>query len=287
MFAIFCLFSLINHFAFQIYKIPSLSMLPTIHEGDYILVNKTGFGFNNTKIHNNKKSIRSFIINVCSLKQKKIKSFDVVVFYKPEYSSLEKNFSNFLGQVMVKRCHKIAGETVLINYEQTFDDGIKAYKKKLLESINQKANLDENNEYYKDKYDCSSNENLLFPYDRSLNWLVYKYGPLWIPSEGREILLTKKSAEHYKYLILLEGNKVKISNDSVFLNSHYSEKYTFNNNYYFMLGDNFYESMDSRYWGFVPEKNIIGKAVLVLFSLDPQAKWYQKFRWNRFLKKIE
>ena len=54
-----------------------------------------------------------------------------------------------------------------------------------------------------------------------------------------------------------------------------------------MTGDNFYNSQDSRYWGFVPEGNIIGKAVFVLFSSDPQKSGFSKIRWNRFFHKIE
>jgi signal peptidase I len=57
--------------------------------------------------------------------------------------------------------------------------------------------------------------------------------------------------------------------------------YTFRNNYYFMLGDNRHDSRDSRYWGFVPEKNIIGKAVMILFSNGNDG-----LRWNRFFRKI-
>lgn len=99
--------------------------------------------------------------------------------------------------------------------------------------------------------------------------------------------LTAVNATHYKGMLLFEGNTIDIRKDSVFLNGNYASEYVFKENYYFMVGDNFYNSIDSRFWGFVPEKSIVGKAVLVLFSLDPDAKWYRKFRWGRFLRRIE
>ena len=78
----------------------------------------------------------------------------------------------------------------------------------------------------------------------------------------------------------------RYDNDSVFFNGIYTPRHYFKYNYYFMIGDNYYQSNDSRFWGFLPETHIIGKAVLVLFSLDPGEQCYKKFRWTRFLKKI-
>ncbi len=128
---------------------------------------------------------------------------------------------------------------------------------------------------------------LLFPYDSTLNWTIDHYGPLWVPGKGKTMKLTTVSASHYKGMLLFEGNTIDIRSDSIFLNGNYASEYTFKENYYFMQGDNFYGSIDSRYWGIVPQKSIVGKAVLVLFSLDPDARWYRKFRWGRFLKRIE
>jgi signal peptidase I len=87
--------------------------------------------------------------------------------------------------------------------------------------------------------------------------------------------------------LLYEGCKTITRTDSVFINGKYAKYYVVKNNYYFMKGDKFYNSADSRYWGFVPQTHVIGKAVLVLFSIDPDEPWYRCFRWGRFLKGIE
>lgn len=96
-----------------------------------------------------------------------------------------------------------------------------------------------------------------------------------------------RNALHYRDLLKYEGYNVTFQCDSILLNGVYTKKYKFKGDYYFMLGDNLFKSRDSRYWGFVPRRNIIGKAVLVLFSLDPDEPWYKKFKWNRFLKRTE
>jgi len=126
----------------------------------------------------------------------------------------------------------------------------------------------------------------LFPHDTSYHWTIQKYGPLWIPQKKQNIKLSLKSYILYKNIIDYEKSYFK-STDSSYINSNVIESYAFKFNYYFMQGDNFFGSRDSRFWGFVPETHIIGKAVLVLFSIDPHVPWYRCFRWKRLFKKIK
>ncbi len=118
--------------------------------------------------------------------------------------------------------------------------------------------------------------------DKNLAWTIDDFGPLVIPREGTTIELTQPNYLIYQQTIReLEKQKIEQKGDSFYLNGAESISYTFKHNYYFMMGDNRYNSQDSRYWGLVPEESIVGKACLVLISSD-----WSGFRWNRMLKAI-
>ena len=94
-----------------------------------------------------------------------------------------------------------------------------------------------------------------------------------------------------KYIQRYESNKdVEVKSGKLFIEGKPIDKYTFKQNYYFMMGDNRHNSEDSRYWGFVPSDHIVGKALLVWMSLDSEEKLtniFDKVRWNRLFKIIE
>ena len=81
-----------------------------------------------------------------------------------------------------------------------------------------------------------------------------------------------------------EGNKLEIKDNQIFVNDELCTSYTFKMNYYFMMGDNRHNSLDSRYWGFVPEDHIVGKPVIIWLSTDEDKSFPFNIRWNRFLK---
>jgi signal peptidase I len=80
---------------------------------------------------------------------------------------------------------------------------------------------------------------------------------------------------------------VKIENGKLFIDGKEMTQYTFKQNYYFMMGDNRHNSLDSRYWGFVPEDHIVGKAFFIWLSIDRNADFINKIRWSRFFKLIK
>lgn len=132
-------------------------------------------------------------------------------------------------------------------------------------------------------------ESNIFPDSKVFPWNGDFYGPLVIPKEGMTIHVDEKTLATYGSTIAKydHNDNVKIDSGKLFIDGHQLTEYTFHQNYYFMMGDNRHNSLDSRYWGFVPEDHIVGKAFFIWLSIDKNADFLHKIRWNRFFKLIE
>jgi signal peptidase I len=122
-----------------------------------------------------------------------------------------------------------------------------------------------------------------YPNNEHYNWDENNFGPLLIPSKGLTIPVTDSNLYLYGHIIKnYEKHKnVKIADGKLYINEEAQAQYTFKQNYYFMMGDNRNNSVDSRFWGLLPEDRIVGKAVLILFSIDKNKNFPFNIRFNR------
>ena len=124
----------------------------------------------------------------------------------------------------------------------------------------------------------------VFPFNGN-GWSRDEFGPLWIPSKGATVELTAENLPLYERIIRdYEHNTLEVRNEAVIINGEETKEYTFKQDYYFMMGDNRHNSLDSRYWGFVPEDHIVGTPAIIWLSTDGNRKFPQNIRWKRFLK---
>jgi signal peptidase I len=128
----------------------------------------------------------------------------------------------------------------------------------------------------------------IFPASRASSWNGDNYGVLVIPAKGMKIPVNDSTLAIYGETIrLYEGHDVvKIENNKLMVNGNAVTEYTFRQDYFFMMGDNRHDSLDSRYWGFVPEDHIVGKALFIWLSVDAEADLLHKIRWNRLFNLI-
>jgi signal peptidase I len=129
----------------------------------------------------------------------------------------------------------------------------------------------------------------LFPANRDGIWSKENYGPLLIPEAGMKVTVNDSTLAIYGEIITnYEGHKqVEINSGQLTIDGEHVGHYTFRQNYYFMMGDNRDDSLDSRYWGFVPEDHVLGKPLFIWFSKDGEAGLLHKVRWSRIFTLVK
>jgi signal peptidase I len=127
----------------------------------------------------------------------------------------------------------------------------------------------------------------IFPQDPNRKWNADNWGPIQIPKKGWTVKLDTNTMPLYKRAIeIYEGNKVEQSGTGYLINGQKADSYTFKMNYFWMMGDNRHNSLDSRYWGFVPEDHVVGKALFIWMSYDTNGSFFSKIRWSRIFRGI-
>jgi signal peptidase I len=129
----------------------------------------------------------------------------------------------------------------------------------------------------------------IFPRAMNTSWNGDNYGPVFIPWKGMTIPVNRTTMDMYGETIRLyeHHNLVSIVDESLTIDGKAILSYTFKQDYYFMMGDSRNNSLDSRYWGFVPFDHIVGKPLFIWFSVDKHANLVNKIRWNRIFTGID
>lgn len=133
-------------------------------------------------------------------------------------------------------------------------------------------------------------DNFLFPLATSmdLGWTLDNYGPITIPARGMTVKLDRDGWARYGHTIAhYEPHTAEWRNGRAYIDGNPADEYTFEMDYYFMMGDNRHKSLDSRFWGFVPEDHVVGRPEVVLISFDPDKKGFLGIRWNRIFKPVK
>lgn len=263
-------------FVFTSFKVPSDSMEPALVPGDCILVDKCSTG---ARLFDLLKAVNGEEVQIHRMPGwRDFRRNDVLVFNFP-YPERWDTIAFDVMLYYVKRCVAVPGDTLEIrdaNYRVRGVKGIMGY----VNGQNELRQVMKNGEEKRMRLVTRS-----YPKDSVLGWSIAELGPLYIPRKGDILRMNRKHAVLYKNLIEWEQKKkLCTKGDSVWLGDSLITRYRFKESYYFMAGDKALNSRDSRYWGLLPEPFIVGRAVRVWKSIDPiSGKW----RWNRFMKKIE
>lgn len=268
-------FIILRVFVISSFTVPSDSMSPAILPGDRILVPKVATG---ARIFNIVKAARGETVKIWRIPGwDTFKRNDILVFNFPHNDSWNRISLNW-QRYYVKRSIGIPGDTVEIRDFQYYINS------KQLEG--NYATAFPFSYIYPD--DSTARTENLRGYMVDINdtvdlWTIRDFGPLIVPQEGMTIKINHQNIHRYQQIIEWEtGDSITFADDLFKIDDSVIEEYTFKGNYYFMAGDNNINSMDSRYWGLVPEKFIVGKVKYVWWSENKIG-----IQWDRILKCIK
>ncbi len=254
-------------FVVQGYGVPTGSMENTIMTGDFLFVNKFIYGARPPRyIPLTRIPIPYFRLPGLRLPERG----DIVVF---DWPGSRDEVRTLRDTDYVKRCIGLPGDTILIVNRVVFVNGKRIPfppdVKFVTYTIMPKGYPDPS----------------IFPEGSDFN--ADNYGPLVVPMKGEKIRLTAADFPEWKIFIEREGHRCSLSNSTVYVDNMPTAEYTVERNYYFMMGDNRENSEDSRYWGFVPFRNIVGEPMIVYWNWNQGLPLYDlpqklaSIKWDR------
>lgn len=254
-------------FVVQGYGVPTGSMENTIMPGDYLFVNKFIYGARTPD------SIPFLNVHIPYFRFPGFDAphrGDIIVFIWPGDRD---EVNPTVDTDYVKRCIGLPGDTIRIVSRVVYVNGkpiaFPPGAKFGTYSVIPKGYADP----------------MIFPEGSDFN--ADNYGPIIVPRKGEKLHLDKSDFLKWKVFIEREGHMCDLRDSAVYVDGKATAEYTVQRNYYFMMGDNRENSLDSRYWGFVPFKNIIGKAMIIYWNWDQAIPLYDfpaklaSIKWNR------
>jgi len=253
-------------FIVEAFRIPTGSMENTLLEGDFLFVNKFVYGLKTPKYF----PFTDVRIPHFRLPPfKKPKRGDVIVF---EFPGDRDEIKPREVVSYIKRCIAVGGDTVRIIDKEVYVNG-----RPIRDPVNVRLG---GNEFLPRGFPNPR----IFPKGYPFN--EDNYGPLRVPKKGDVIALTPENIEGWEVFIAREGHAVTVKDGQILLDGKPTNAYRVERDYLFMMGDNRDNSLDSRFWGFVPEDNIVGEALLIYWSWNQNlplasAEKFKSVRWWR------
>jgi signal peptidase I len=253
-----CVVLLINSFVMASFQVPTGSMEDTVKIGDFLFVNKFIYG-GSTPYTVPFTTIRIPHLRVPGFRG--VARGDVIVFDWPgNRDQVEKPAQMWY----LKRCIGLPGDTIRIENRVVYVNG-RVFPNPPHSKFLRPESVP--------RYLTSP---MLFPAGAHYN--EDNYGPIVIPRKGMKVALETESLPAWEVFIRREGHSVQTRDGKVFIDGREAVGYTVERDYVFAMGDNRDNSLDSRFWGFVPVKDIIGAPVIVYWSWDPEIPPYDIFR---------
>ena len=246
---VFCVVLTLNSFVLASFVVPTGSMENTVKPGDFLFVNKFIYG-GTTPYTIPLTSIRIPHLRLPGFRS--IKRGDVIVFDWPGMrDQVEKPKQAFY----LKRCIGLPGDEIKIDHRTIFING-------------KRQALPPHGKYLRPESLPAGYPNPnLFPRESDFN--EDNYGPITIPKKGDSIHLTTENFSGWEVFIGREGHRTMVLDDAILIDGHPTDHYTVERDYVFAMGDNRDNSLDSRFWGFVPVQDVIGTPMIVFWSWDP------------------